>query len=55
MTLTEKIIAFEEDELDFDEIQGLFQELVDTGMAWKLQGMYGRIAQNMIEQGFITG
>jgi hypothetical protein len=47
-----KIIAFEEGELDFDEQVELFQELIDTGLAWKLQGIYGRTASALIEAGY---
>ncbi len=46
-----KIIAFEQGELDFDETVELFQELIDNGMAWSLQGSYGRTASRLIEAG----
>ena len=46
-----QIMAFEEGDLDEDGIRILFQHLVDTGLAWKLQGSYGRMARALIEAG----
>lgn len=45
------IIAFEQGDLDDDETIELFQNLIDTGLAWKLQGSYGRTAQALINAG----
>jgi hypothetical protein len=52
--LTANIIAYESGELDDDGAIILFQHLVDTGLAWTLQGSYGRQAQRLIELGFVT-
>lgn len=53
--LTEKIIAYESGELDANETTQLFQELVDSGLAWNLQGHYGRTAYALIEAGLVSG
>ena len=47
------IMAFESGELDEDATLELFQHLVDTGLAWQLQGTYGRAASRLIEAGKI--
>lgn len=51
--LATKMIDFESGESSSEEIMELFQELIDTGMAWQLQGHYGRTAQALIELGLI--
>jgi hypothetical protein len=51
--LASKIISYESGELSNDEIYEFFQELVDTGVAWQLQGSYGRVAQGLIALGII--
>ena len=48
------IMAYEEGELDQEGIFALFQHLVDTGMAWSLQGSYSRTAMILIREGAIT-
>ena len=49
--LLDKMMAFEDGELDKEEVVELFQALIDNGMAWTLQGVYGRIAKNLIDAG----
>lgn len=53
--LTSKIIAYESGEMSEEEMIEFFQRLVDTGLAWQLQGSYGRTAKALIESGLITG
>jgi len=31
-----------------------WQYLIDTGLAWRLQGWFGRTAQNLIDNGICT-
>ena len=47
-------MAYEQGELGDDEIVDLFQELIDSGLAWKLQGCYGRMAKQLIETGYCS-
>lgn len=49
-----RLIAFEQGALNDEEIFELFQDLVDTGQAWELQGTYGRTAVALINAGYIT-
>jgi hypothetical protein len=36
-----------------DQVLEAWQTLVDTGMAWQLQGWFGRTARHLIEEGYI--
>jgi hypothetical protein len=46
------IIAYENGELGVEETISLFQKLINSGLAWQLQGSYGRMANALIEQGY---
>ena len=48
------IIDFESGQLDDEGVITLFQHLVETGLAWTLQGSYGRTATALIELGLVT-
>jgi hypothetical protein len=53
--LTTMIIDYEEGDLDEQATIDLFQKLIDSGLAWTLQGSYGRMADRLIEAGYCTG
>lgn len=48
------IMRFERGEATDDEVIEMAQFMVDTGMAWTLQGMYGRLCARLIEEGLVT-
>lgn len=52
MTTLDFIMAYEGGELEDEQqlIDG-FQKLIDEGLAWKLQGHYGRTAKALIDAG----
>ena len=53
MDITDKIIAYECGDIDEAGIIQLFAELIKNGMAWTLQGSYGRTASALIDAGYI--
>lgn len=51
--LIDMIIRYENNEIETkEEIIALFQELIDAGVVWQLQGHYGRTAIALIEAGY---
>jgi hypothetical protein len=48
------IMAYEQGDLDDEKMLELFQRLVDSGLAWRLQGSYGRTAMALIKGGSIS-
>ena len=48
------LIRYESEGLNDAELIEFFQHLVDTKLAWSLQGHYGRTAQALIENGWVT-
>ena len=51
MDTVDKIMAYESGDMSEEEIVAFFQELIDTGMAFRLQGHYGRTARSLIDAG----
>ena len=47
----EFIMDYENGECTEDEIIVGFQEMIDSGLAWELQGSYGRMAKGLLEAG----
>jgi hypothetical protein len=51
--IVDRIIAYEQGDMDQEEAVRFFQELVDDGLVWGLQGHYGRTAARLIEAGLV--
>jgi len=49
--MVDKIIQYESGNMSDEEMFSFFQELIDSGLAWKLQGHYGRTATALIDEG----
>ena len=54
MNITDKIIEYECEGLSDIETLKLFAELIKNGMAWSLQGSYGRTARDLIDAEYIS-
>lgn len=48
----DQLIAFENGELDDDQVIAFIQDGIDKGWVWKLQGFYGRTARALIDTGY---
>ena len=53
MDIVNKIIDYESGTLNEEETIELFQELLNTGIVWQLQGHYGRTARVLFKAGYI--
>jgi len=50
--LLNEIMEYESGDMSDDRIVAFFQKLIDTGLAWQLQGSYGRMARSLIDAGY---
>ena len=48
------IMNFETGQLSDEEVIQFFQYLIDEGHCWRLQGFYGRTADDFIQSGYCT-
>jgi hypothetical protein len=48
---SQMIYQYEAGQLDDEQTAVLFQDLLNTGLAWQLQGSYGRMARLLISMG----
>lgn len=55
MAIVDEIIAYESGELSCSGIISLYSKLIQNGMAWTLQGHYGRTAIALIEAKVLDG
>jgi hypothetical protein len=54
MDLVDKIIAYEDGTLDEQATIAFFQDLINSGLVWQLQGHYGRTAASLIQAGLCS-
>lgn len=54
MDLMQRVVQYESEANSLEWIVQLFADLIATGLAWQLQGRYGREAKAMIDEGIIT-
>ena len=48
------IIRFENGEVEEEEVITEFQNMINSGIVWQLQGFYGRTAARLIDAGLCT-
>lgn len=54
MNLMERVVQYETEPQDLDWVIQFFADLIATGLAWQLQGHYGREAKAIIDEGIIN-
>ena len=54
LDMVDKVMSYEAGEMSEEDMIEFFQELIDSGMAWKFQGSYGRTAMALLDAGYCT-
>lgn len=54
MVAVDKIMEYEDGQMSATDTIAFFAELVKTGLAWSLQGHYGRTATDLIAAGYVS-
>lgn len=52
MSNIQDFMDWENGDMDWDRTIAFFQGLINSGQAWQLQGMYGRMAHQLIDSGY---
>lgn len=53
MKMLDMLMAYEDGTLESDQIPQLFQNLVDSGLIFSLQGHYMRVVKDLVEAGLV--
>ena len=51
LDLVGRIIEYESGEMPDENVPEFFQQLIDTGTVWHLQGVYQRTARGLVDSG----
>ena len=54
MDLYQRVVEYETEDHSLEWIVQLFADLIATGLAWHLQGRFGREAKRYIDNGIIN-
>lgn len=53
MKMLDMMMSYENGELDAEQTVELFQNLIDSGLIFNLQGHYMRVAKELVDAGLI--
>jgi hypothetical protein len=52
--MLDKILQYEQGEMNLDEMVEFYRELIETGLIHELQGHYQRTARQLVRDGLLT-